>query len=72
MTSKDRSGEVTRDDIEARLRSLQSGVNERVGEARTTLLAVGVAVGAVVLMATFLLGKRKGKRRSTIVEIRRV
>lgn len=63
---------VTRDDIESRLRSLQTGVTERVGEARSTLVAVGVAVGAVVLVATFLLGKRKGKRRSTIVEIRRV
>jgi len=63
---------VTRDDIEAKLEELRGGVDEGVDQARNigTIVAV-VAVGALVVGA-FLLGRRRGKKRQTIVEIRRV
>jgi hypothetical protein len=63
---------VTRDDIEAKLRAIQSDVTERVESKRSTLLA-GAGVAAVVLLViVYLLGRRTGKRKTTIVEIRRV
>lgn len=65
-------GRVTRAQIEAKLRQLR-GEAERAEESAKGRLAVvgGVAVLAV-LGITFLLGKRRGKRESTTVEIRRV
>jgi hypothetical protein len=69
MTTEQR---VTRDDIEAKLREIQTDVVDRVESKRSTVLA-GVSVAAVLLLIiVYLLGRRTGKRKTTIVEIRRV
>jgi len=65
-------GRITRADIEAKLREMQGEVGKTAEAAKTPILAVAGAVGAAVLGITFLLGKRRGRRRSTVVEIRRV
>ena len=63
---------VTRDDIEAKLRAIQTDVVDRVESKRSTVLT-GVSVAAVLLLIiVYLLGRRTGKRKTTIVEIRRV
>ena len=63
---------ITKGDIEAKLRRLQGDVESKVESKRATVLKVGVAAGAVLLVVVFLLGTRKGARKTTIVEIRRV
>jgi len=60
---------ITRDDLEAKFRELEGGAREQVASARTTLITAG---GIAALMLVFLLGRRAGKQRSTVVEIRRV
>ncbi len=66
------AGPVTRDDIEAKLRELRGEVDEVGERAKAGAMVVG-AVAAAALLATFyLLGRRKGKKRTTIVEVRRV
>lgn len=63
---------ITRDDLEDKFRELEGDVREQAESARTTIIA-GVAIAALVLLLlAFLLGARKGRKRSTIVEIRRV
>jgi hypothetical protein len=62
---------ITRDDLERNFRSLQQGVQGRVDEKKPTLLTIGAAGGVVLLLLFFLLGKRSGKKKSTMVEIRR-
>ena len=66
------SSHVTRDDIEAKFRELQGGAQDQVASARGTLAAVGGVFAAILLLIVFLLGRRAGKQRSTIVEIKRV
>ena len=63
---------ITRDDIQGKLEELRGEVDEGVEAARniTKVVAV-VAVGALVV-AAFLYGRRRGRQRQTIVEIRRV
>ena len=62
---------ITRDDVEATLRSFQGGVTDEV-ESRKKQIAIGAAGLLVLLIAiAFLLGKRRGRRKSTFVEIRR-
>jgi hypothetical protein len=62
---------ISRDDIEAKLREIQGEVDDTAESAKGMAVAVGaaLAVGAVVLI--FILGKRRGKRKTTIVEVRR-
>jgi hypothetical protein len=65
-------GKVTRDDIEAKLRQLRGEADKVEESAKGPLALVGGAVGVVMLGVAFILGKRKGKKVSTTVEIRRV
>lgn len=63
---------VTRDDIEAKLREIQTDVIERVESKRSTVLAGAGITVLLLLIIVYLLGRRAGKRKTTIVEIRRV
>ena len=63
---------ITRDDLEARFRKLQVDAQAKVNDKKQTLITVAAVGGVVVLLAIFLLGKRSGKKKTTIVEIRRL
>lgn len=63
---------ITRADIEAKLRDIRGEVQETAEAAKTPILAVAGGVAAAVVVLAFLLGKRRGRRKSTVVEIRRV
>jgi hypothetical protein len=63
---------VTKADIEAKLRDIQGDVDETADAARP-FLPIAIAVGAVlVLGAAYLLGRSRGRKKTTFVEIRRV
>lgn len=63
---------ISRDDIESKLRALQGDVQGKVEDRRSILMFVAGTLGVVVVVAFYLVGRRSGKRRSTVVEIRRV
>lgn len=63
---------ITRDDIEAKLREVKGGLDETTEQAAPYAFAVGVVVVVAVVGLAFVLGRRRGRRRSTVVEIRRV
>ncbi len=63
---------ISRADIEAKLRELQGGVSTRAHAAETTALRVGIGVAIAIVVVAFLVGRRKGRSRTTIVEIRRI
>ena len=63
---------VTRDDIERSLRAIQTGVEGKVVSQRTKIIRAASVAGVVVVVLIFLLGRRSGRKRSAIVEIRRV
>lgn len=66
------SGPITRDDIEGKFRELFEGARGEAASAKNTIISVGLVIGVILLLVAFLLGRRGGKKRSTIVEIRRV
>jgi hypothetical protein len=72
MASTKNQSHISRDDIESKLRALQGDVQDKVDDRRSTLLAIAGGVGVVLVVAFYLMGRRSGKRRSTVVEIRRV
>jgi hypothetical protein len=63
---------VTRADIEAKLAEIRGVTDETAevaqGAAKTGLVIAGVGV----VIVAFLLGRRRGRKKSTIVEVRRV
>ena len=63
---------VTRDDIEAKLREMAGEVDDRVEAARPTILVGAVAAVVIVGAVAYLWGRRRGRRRSALVEIRRL
>ena len=66
------SGRITRADIEAKLRSIRDDI-EPVGEqAKGGLMAAAPVVVAVLVIGAYVLGKRSGKKRRAVIEIRRL
>ena len=63
---------ITRDQIEAKFRELTGEVGGEVESARPQILTISLVVGATALAVVFLLGRRTGKRKSTVVEVRRL
>lgn len=71
--TKDRADRpVTRDDIEAKLREIRGEVDDVAEASRGYLVAAGAVVVLVVVGAAYVVGRRKGRRRATVVEVRRV
>ena len=66
-----RTERVSRQDIEKKLRALQGDVQGKVDDRRSSLMVVAGGVGIALVIVFFLLGRRSGRRRSTIVEVRR-
>jgi len=62
---------ITRDDIKAKLAEIQGDATAAVDDAKTTIVGVAVVIGVVVLVGVYVIGKRSGRRRSTVIELRR-
>ena len=65
-------GLITKGDLEAKFRQLQGGVEETKDSALATAITVGAVVAVGVVAVAFLLGRRRGRKRSTVVEVRRI
>ena len=63
---------ITRDDIEAKFKELTGEVSDEVQATRSQAVTVGLAVGVALVAVVFLIGRRNGRRRSAVVEVRRL
>jgi hypothetical protein len=63
---------IRREDIEAKLRELQGEVTEVGRSVGNYAIAVGVFAAFGVVALAFRFGKRRERKRTTIVEVRRV
>lgn len=63
---------VTRDDIERKLREIRGEAGEVAESGRNYAVIAAVATAVAVVAVAYFFGRRKGKKRSTVVEIRRV
>lgn len=59
-------------ELQGKLQSFQDGLQERVNDKKNTAIAVGGGLLVVVIILFFLLGKRAGRKKTTLVEIRRI
>lgn len=63
---------ISRDDIETKLRQLKGDAEEVASAQRQTGLIAAAVGGVVLLVLVYMLGRRKGRKRSAFVEIRRL
>jgi hypothetical protein len=63
---------VTREDIEAKLRELRGEVDTRAQSAKATGVAIVTGVVMVTIVVAYVLGRRRGKKRNMVLEIRRI
>lgn len=65
-------GPIDRSAIEAKFRELRGEVDQTAESARGALVAVGAVAAVGVVLVAFWFGRKRGKKRTTVVEIRRV
>ena len=66
------SGRISRSDIEAKLRAIRDDIEPVGDQAKGGLMAVAPVVIAVLVVGAYILGKRSGKKRRSVIEIRRL
>jgi hypothetical protein len=72
MAAPGQSKPVTRADIEAKLAEIR-GVTDDTTEVAEEAAKTGLVItGVAVVVVAFLLGRRRGRKKSTIVEVRRI
>jgi uroporphyrinogen-III decarboxylase len=62
---------ISREDIEAKANEIVAAVNQTKESAKDTAVLAGVVVACVVL-AAFIIGRRRGSRTKAMVEVYRV
>ena len=63
---------ITKDDIEAKLRELRGDIREQTESARTTGVAIAVGVVMLAIVGAYIAGRRRGRKRQPVLEIRRI
>lgn len=63
---------ITREDLEAELRSVAGATGSPERPVQSRAKAIGILLGVVVLAVAFLAGRRMGEQRSTVVEVHRI
>lgn len=63
---------ITPEDLRAGFQGIQDQLQGKVEEKKPTLLATAGGVALVLVLVFFLLGRRSGKKKTTLVEIRRL
>lgn len=62
---------ISKEDLERRFKSLQDDLQGRVENKKQTIVAVAGAAAVVLVVVSYLFGRRRGSRRATRVEFRR-
>jgi hypothetical protein len=63
---------ITRADIEAKFGELRGEVDDRTQAVKVPAIAVAVGVVVLTVVTAYFFGKRKGKKRQMVLEIRRI
>ncbi len=63
---------ITRDDLEAKFKAVTGEVESTTEQVRNVAVAIGAAIVVILVLIAFLSGARRGRRASTVVEIRRI
>jgi hypothetical protein len=71
-TSSTPAKKISRDDIEAKLNELRGEVDEGIDAARGIGIAVAVGGAVLLVLTAYWMGRRRDRKRKTVLEIRRI
>jgi hypothetical protein len=63
---------ITRDDLEAKFRSIERDVVTTTSTIKSYAVAIGAVVAVTVVAVAFALGRRRGRAKTTVIEIKRI
>jgi len=63
---------ISRDDLESKFRELEGEATQTAQSARTYLVAAAAVAAVGVLAVAFIAGRRRGRKKTTVVEIKRI
>lgn len=69
---KENDDTITPEDLDSSLRSIVGEFEQKASSTSRRLLPLLVGAGVFALIVAYLLGRRAGATRSTLVEIRRL
>ena len=72
VTGSGPGGKVEIVDIRSKLQEIRGEVDEKAESAKPVALYAGVGAVIVVVVLAFVLGRRRGRSKTTWVEIRRL
>ena len=67
----DNNSRITKQDLESKFQSLQDDLQGRASDKKQSLVAAASLASAVIVLIAYLLGRRGGRKRRSVVEIRR-
>jgi vacuolar-type H+-ATPase subunit E/Vma4 len=62
---------ITKADLETKFQELQDDLQGRASDKKQSIIAAASIASAVVVLIAYLLGRRGGRKRRSVVEIRR-
>jgi hypothetical protein len=62
---------ITKEDLETKFQSLQDDLQGRASDKKQSIVAAVSIASAVVVLIAYFLGRRGGRKRRSVVEIRR-
>lgn len=63
---------ITRDDLEAKFREVERDVETTTSTVKSYAVAIGAVLAVTVVAIAFAAGRRRGRAKTTIVEIKRI
>lgn len=62
---------ITREELEDKFQALQDDLQAKVADKKSSIAAALAVGGSMVVAISYLLGRRRGRKRRSVVEIRR-
>lgn len=72
MSKQQTNGKISPEDLQNKLQAFQNTVQGKVDDKKNTIAVAGGVALLVLIIFFFLLGKRSGKKKTTLVEIKRI
>lgn len=66
------AGHISRADVEAKIRQFTGDVNDTAERMTRVGAAVGAGLLVVALILVFVIGRNKGQKKTTVVEVIRI
>lgn len=68
MSNEDK---ITREQLEGKFQALQDELRDKITDRKSSLATAVAIGGGIVVLLAYMLGRRRGRKRRSVVEIRR-